>query len=210
MTIFHFALDSSCLGQLPSIRHVLGICLHLSRIILCHFRDMLGNRPWMQHEMDSVIQLVNERFDFFKRLIREESTNGNVMEIIQIYIDKKMDTPTPTFVREFDAETLASVPPKLLLEFMADLIDESLRSLSSLAAMTSSPDWNYNVSKLKSVPDRASVLIGVESSRRPNYLYTEMKVKVLDRCYKRVRYFIIDTDDDAWMPPSNEGNTRYK
>lgn len=188
MTIYEFELKAVNLNRLPSAHFVLGLCSHICEHILDHFHDnLLKAKPYAQSEVSELTEDLFCRINTFSRHLQKLVTKGT-LEVHYIKIAKAFHNVVPPFRQEFDAVTLTRVPPKILLEFMSKLLNESLLSLKTSVLWLPCVELDTCTSALRAIPDSLSGILNVECSSRPNLLHVEMRVKSCDKNHKIVRY----------------------
>jgi len=190
MTIFRYELSSTNLDRLPSAHFIMGVCRHLCKQILDHFRiNLLRATPYRQYEIDRLSNILFCQVASINRQLVNEVVNCT-MEVCHVYVDKIAYRMAPSYRREFDMNTLISVPPKILLEFMTLLLQESIQSIKTRILTVPGYMLDSSISALRAIPDRVSAILSVECSRRPNLLYAEMKIIAYDKKREVSKHYV--------------------
>jgi hypothetical protein len=131
MTIFVLHLDPIQLDNLLSIDQIFTMCRHLSKGIYIYLVEtLLVDYPQLQRDVIKNFAIIKWYLNKGTKLVSAQANAKLPMHIRYICLEKRVNRIIPTVKTVFSLNTISSVNPRLLLEFMSKLLDDGLKHLN--------------------------------------------------------------------------------
>jgi hypothetical protein len=190
MTIYIIELTSYNLGRLPSTRIVFNLCSVICEGILKHYSTALLalNRPAQQLIANQIITL-QWYLGVLGRATSDYSDVDYPVEVSYIYLDRMVSIATPSVKQAITMHTLNDVCPKLLLEFMHKLLDDSFTCITPHLTLMPSEQLRECRNTIMRITSDLSRFVGtLPSAGRPglgrllvsNFTSVILRIKVKD------------------------------
>jgi len=190
MTIYNLEVKPDMLSKLPTTYHVMVLCEHISFHFLAFFRNNLfKDQPSIREEMLSEVTFLRWHIRYYLKPIPVPTGYCPKVRIIRIFIAKQATRFDPGLRYEFHLDTLHSVPPKVLLEALAMLLNSSLACIQSVIPSTSRTNLISSMETIRTIPDTISAYAHMEDNVRPNGTRMYLKVELDDQQHEQ-RYLL--------------------
>jgi len=170
------------LHKLPTTYHVMVLCEHIVYHFLAFFHNTLfKNQPSIREEMASEIIFLRWYIRHYLAPLPLPTGYSPRIRVLRIFIAKQATRLDPGLRQEFHLDTLHSVPPKVLLEAMAVLLNSSLACIQSVLPSTYSTKLASSMETIRTIPDTISAYVHMEDNVRPNGTRMYLKVELDDQ-----------------------------
>jgi hypothetical protein len=184
MTIYCLEMSSDNLGKLPNTQILTNLCLQICEGILNNYlRVLWAHNPATQQVIAKQITLLQWYLGMLGRATSDYSEVSPTLDVNYIYIEKKISLATPPLKVVITLNTLSDVCPKLLLEVMHKLLEDSLACLTTHLHSMPSEQLNDCRHRIMAITRDLSNSIGtLPSINRPGIgrlIYADFKSVIL-------------------------------
>jgi hypothetical protein len=190
MTVYSIELNTINLSKMPSTQITIRTCLLISESILRHFlATVLRHNPQAQQMVAKQLITLQWYFCILGRAATDYSENNQLLEIQYIYLERIISIALPIVRSAFRLTTLKDACPKMLLEFMHKLLEDSLNCLKLQLPNMPNEQFSDCKTTVLSITNDLTCYIGTLPSPQrpgtgrtivPDFKSVIMRLKILD------------------------------